>query len=335
LILERQHHANFFSVFYVRRFCRTIPPYLVTIFAIALLNEFVPTWIGSGPQFPLWSYLTFTQGAFMVFTHSIGEHWLGPTWTLAVEEHFYLLVPSLIVFSPRRWLVPELLAIAVGTVALRAFVLYSGHSPMAVYALLPGRADTLVCGLLAAVAFQRQGFRWDRLVPVLRIAPLAMLIATFFLKVLADGRDFDIYSPLLISVGCAAYLLCIVLGTPEARRFKSKVLQFFGNNGYCLYLTHLPILGLAHRLILGSEPDLATQAQWLVTVAALPVCVLVGWGMTKLIEEPLTGYGRNWRWSAQLRVQSMPGREGELPQPQASGRHQPIASVQGNIELAS
>jgi hypothetical protein len=67
----------------------------------------------------------------------------------------------------------------------------------------------------------------------------------------------------------------------------------------------------------------------------LPVCVLVGWGMTKLIEEPLTGYGRNWRWSAQVRVQSMPGREGELPQPQASGRHQPIASVQGNIELAS
>jgi peptidoglycan/LPS O-acetylase OafA/YrhL len=60
------------------------------------------------------------------------------------------------------------------------------------------------------------------------------------------------------SIGCAAYLLCIVLGAPEARRFESKVLQFFGNNGYCLYLTHLPILGLAHHLFLRSEPDLAT-----------------------------------------------------------------------------
>jgi peptidoglycan/LPS O-acetylase OafA/YrhL len=129
-----------------------------------------------------------------------------------------------------------------------------------------------------------------------------MLTATFLLKIGAGDESFGAFSPLLVSIGCAAYLLCIVFGAQEARRFKSKILQFFGNNGYCLYLTHLPILGLAHRLILGAEPDLATPAQWLVTLAALPVCVLVGWGMTKPIEEPLTGYGRNWRWSAQFRL---------------------------------
>jgi peptidoglycan/LPS O-acetylase OafA/YrhL len=91
-------------------------------------------------------------------------------------------------------------------------------------------------------------------------------------------------------------MLCIVLGTPEARLYHSKVLQFLGNNGYCLYLTHLPILGLMHGLILGSKPGLITLEQWLVTFAALPIAVLVGWGMTKLIEEPLTRYGRTWRW---------------------------------------
>ncbi len=56
-----------------------------------------------------------------------------------------------------------------------------------------------------------------------------------------------------------------------------------------------------HGLILGGQPDLATSPQWLVTVAALPVCVLAGWGMTRLIEEPLTRYGRTWRWGAQPR----------------------------------
>ena len=56
-----------------------------------------------------------------------------------------------------------------------------------------------------------------------------------------------------------------------------------------------------HGVILGTRPDLVTPAQWLVTVAALPVCVLVGWGMTRLIEEPLTRYGRTWRWSPEVR----------------------------------
>ena len=76
------------------------------------------------------------------------------------------------------------------------------------------------------------------------------------------------------------------------------IVVFFGDNGYCLYLTHLPILGLAHGLVLGTAPDLATPAQWAVTLAAIPVCVAVGWGMTKLLEEPLSRYGRNaWRWA--------------------------------------
>jgi len=51
-----------------------------------------------------------------------------------------------------------------------------------------------------------------------------------------------------------------------------------------------------HGLILGSRPDLEHPAQWLVTLAALPVATLAGWGMTRLVEAPLTAYGRNWRW---------------------------------------
>jgi peptidoglycan/LPS O-acetylase OafA/YrhL len=322
LILERQYHANFFSVFYIRRFCRTIPPYVVTILVVVLLNRLMPAWTDAETQFPLWSYLTFVQGGFMVVTHSIGEHWLAPTWTLAVEEHFYLLVPSLIVFSPRRWLVPELILIAVGAVILRMAVIWGGHSQMLIFALLPGRADILVCGLLAAVAIHAKGINWAGLIPALRILPLVALVACLLLKIAASDEIFGTFSPLVIAVGCAAYLLGIVHGVPEARRFKSKVLQFFGNNGYCLYLTHLPILGLAHWLILGSKPDLATPAQWLVTLAALPVCVLVGWGMTKLIEEPLTEYGRSWRWSP--RSASSPGLRRGRTSPAVDG---PVGSV--------
>ena len=76
-----------------------------------------------------------------------------------------------------------------------------------------------------------------------------------------------------------------------------------------------------HGVILGTRPDLATPAQWLVTVAALPVCVLVGWGMTRLIEEPLTRYGRTWRWSAEVR-----GPAWRPPWP-LDGRRQPVTDL--------
>jgi peptidoglycan/LPS O-acetylase OafA/YrhL len=103
------------------------------------------------------------------------------------------------------------------------------------------------------------------------------------------------------TVGGVSFLLSIVRGAPEARRFESRTLRFFGDNSYCLYLVHLPLLALAHGLLLGAAPDLQTPWQWAVTLATLPVCVLAGWGLTKLIEEPLMVYGRRWRWSAERR----------------------------------
>jgi peptidoglycan/LPS O-acetylase OafA/YrhL len=313
LILDRRHHANFFAVFYLRRCARIVPAYLLTILLVTLAIRLAPpAWADAGTQFPLWSYLTFCQGFFMVLTHTIGAHWLAPTWTLGVEEHFYLLVPALIVFTPRRWLVPVLLAAGGAAVTLRTILYATSGNQFIALTLLPGLADVLVCGLLAAVAMRSPRIDWPRLVPALRATPLLALLGVFALRAIGPA-PFGALGPLLVAIGCTAYLLCIVHNTPEARRFHSPTLQFFGNNGYCLYLTHLPVLGLMHGLILGTAPDLTTPAQWLVTLAALPVCVLVGWGMTKLIEEPLTRYGRTWRWSDAARDAAPTPAGGLLP----------------------
>ena len=302
LILERRDHANFLMVFYVRRFCRIIPAYLLVVLVLSIVVAHVPrAWFDTTVEFPVASYLTFTQVFYMIDTASIGNHWLAPTWTLAFEEHFYLVAPALIVFLPRRWLVPALLAASVLAVGLRFAIFEFGFlNEMAALVLLPMRADLIVCGLLAAIAVKSGKVDWPSVIPVLRFMPAAMLFAAIGLK-LVDEALFNILTPTVIAIGCVAYLLCIFLGTPEAVRFRSKALQFFGNNGYCLYLTHLPVLGAMHGIFLGTPPDIETGAQWLVTIASLPVCVLVGWGLTRLIEEPLTRYGRRWRWSPERR----------------------------------
>ena len=302
LILEKKDHANFFAVFYVRRFARILPAYVITVLGLSLIiSQIGAAWVDADVRFPLWSYLTFVQGFFMVSTGAIGAHWLAPTWTLAVEEHFYLVIPAAIVFTPRRWLAPALVAAGLAAVALRIAIYYFGFSSeMAALALFPGRADILVCGLLAAIALKNQHIDWSRYDLALRVFPIAALLGACGLKAISAPL-FGVCAPLLVAMGCACFLLAIVRGAAEGERFKSRILQFFGNNGYCLYLTHLPILGLAHGLLLGTRPDLVSGEQWLVTCAALPVAVLVGWAMTKLVEEPLTAYGRRWRWSPTMR----------------------------------
>ena len=298
LILEKSRHANFFSVFYVRRTLRIIPAYVLTVVVVSGLMALCdPAWSGALSAFPLWSYLTFSQPFFMISTGSIGAHWLAPTWTLALEEHFYLLAPLIIVLAPRRllpWLLGAATVLAVG-VRLAFYALYPDN-PMPALVLLPSRADLLCLGILAAVAMSVWTVDWPRFDFALRLTPILAMVSILGLKAMG-GTLADALVPLAMAIGCTTFLLALVRDAPEARRFKSPLLRFFGDNSYCIYLTHIPVLGLMHGLILGGRPALETPAQWAVAVAALPVCVLVGWGMTKLVEEPLTRYGRSWRWS--------------------------------------
>ena len=90
-------------MFYARRVFRTLPIYFVCLLVNAvLLSVFSGHWVDADGAFPIWSYFVFAQNFFMAASDGIGAHWLAPTWTLAVEEHFYLLVPALFFIVPRR-----------------------------------------------------------------------------------------------------------------------------------------------------------------------------------------------------------------------------------------
>ncbi len=307
LILERMDCANFFVVFYVRRVCRTLPVYFFCValvyFCMHLLGS--PQWMDVRTEFPLWSYLTFTQNFFMISSNSIGPHWLAPTWTLSVEEQFYLFAPALFAILPRRLLLGVFACAAFAALFIRAMVFEGGVStPMTALFMLPGNADSLFAGMFAAVLYKTDGIDLGRHATLLQILPIVALVATFALKII-DGDTGGLTQSLgffLISVGCAAFILCIVIGTPEARRFDLPALCFFGNTSYSIYLTHLAVLGLMHGLLLGSQPDVADWRQIAVTIAALPVAFFIGWAFTKMVEEPITAYGRTWRWSKEKRI---------------------------------
>lgn len=301
LIIEKKDSENFISVFFMRRICRTIPSYMISvslIFAMLWIFRSQP-WTRFETEFPLWSYLTFTQNIFMGATNSVGAYWAAPTWTLALEEQLYLLLPLLFLLTPQRYWMRILIAVAILAVVLRALIFTSGLvSPIWGYAILPTRGDVLVLGVIAAILFKDQRIDLSRYDLALRCAPVVLLFVAVCL-ILADPlerRLFNIFGPFVVCAGFACLLLAMVRGAPEAKRFESRFLCFFGHISYCIYLTHLMVLGLMHGLILNAKPELGTLTQWLVTCAALIVTVALAWLMTTFIEAPLTAYGRSWKW---------------------------------------
>lgn len=302
LIIEKKDSGNFLPVFYLRRVCRTFPTYFLTSAVLLAIGAALASkpWVHTGQELPAWSYFVFMQNAFMLTRDSVGLHWLSPTWTLALEEQFYIVAPFFFLWVDRRYWAVTLAALCVAGVVLRAVGVFSGLIDFAPLVLLPASMDVLCMGMLLAVLVKNNSIDWERWSLSLRVAPIACLVATFISQRLDSGDSrawLQILSPFFVAMAATFFILMLVKGAPEARRYKSSFLRFFGNISYSIYLTHLGVLGLMHGFILGGVPDLATPAQWAVTLLALGTTIALAWIMTVTIEEPITRWGRSFRWN--------------------------------------
>jgi peptidoglycan/LPS O-acetylase OafA/YrhL len=300
LIIDKGDRENFLRIFYIRRVCRTFPIYFVCVLgAYGLIAWQNAGWNDMAHAFPFWSYLTFTQNFFFAAQSSTGAHWISPTWTMAVEEQFYLLAPALMLLTPARRIAAVLLAIAIGAMLFRMAGNIFDWPRYAGLVLLPARADTLALGMLAAVVFMRGWWTSKRALDHMRVSVPLLVFGALGLRVLEgeNGIWFPSLGFFMIALAGAIYVLTIARGAPERDRYENDFLRFFGHNSFAIYLTHMPILWLMHGLWLGQKPSIETVAGALVTIACIPVCIAVSRALTHLVEEPFTAYGRSFAWS--------------------------------------
>ncbi|WP_339109623.1 acyltransferase family protein [Thioclava sp. GXIMD4216] len=214
------------------------------------------------------------------------------TWSLSVEEQFYLLFPFLL-FMVIKWrpsaLVPLTLLGIMGGVILSEWGLR--HSPTGAYFLLPFRGFEFLIGALAAYL---PAPRKDR--PILR--PLALATLGLCMVWLTPDMPFP---GLRAGVPSFATAVLLWVGRFPLPRQTGGMLAggmlgagFLGRISYSLYLWHWPLMAFL-RSLAGEVPD-ALMA------LCVGVSVILAWLSWRYIEKPFarlpTGHSPILRWSA-------------------------------------
>ena len=254
LIEEHQRSGRVdFARFYLRRALRLFPA-LVVLLAFGLMFAIA---FPRAPQSPHilrgigYSLVYASNWATMRDPQLLGP--LGHTWSLSVEEQFYLVWPPILflIFRAsrnRRILLVATLSIAAISAMWRLVLSLLGSTPWQLYVGTDTRADALLIGCAAAVALANQGFASlasNSRVPRYLAAGGAILIALLMRGTPLEwlGYDRGMFSVVALATACILVALVTQRDWRPAVVLSNPILAWIGRLSYSLYLWHLPIFG--------------------------------------------------------------------------------------------
>ena len=295
--------------FYLRRVQRLLPNVVVTVLAVLLLwTIFMPP-SAARPVARQSLWTIFDASNFYVWRY-LGGYWgnaaewspLTHTWSLGVEEQFYLLFPGslllLAYLQPKRL---RLWLIVAASLSFGLCVYVTRLHPTAAFYLLPTRIWELLIG--AALAAYRTPLGEDETRPhpehgvntreVIGLAGFGMIILGFVL--INDGSGFPGWVSIVPTSGALLILWSVADGnTRLARLLSTSPLVNTGKASYSIYLWHWPLITLGKALA-----SLYGRPQILGAVAGGIAGVLFGWIAYAGVEQPLRrrGPGRSRRFA--------------------------------------
>jgi peptidoglycan/LPS O-acetylase OafA/YrhL len=258
LLLEEWQRSGSISLksFYWRRLLRLGPALLVLLAVMyAFADVFLLPLEASQTRRALpVAFVYASDLALAFFNIRLGA--LQHTWSLAIEEHFYLVWPLLLVAGlklglSRRWLLLITLLLAVASMIQRATLHQLGAPPVRTYYGIDTRADALLIGCAAGMAVTWGLLRGNHVRLLLIPASVLIvfcLIATDYASPLMHLGGFT-----LLAVAAAVLIVNAVLSPASqlTALFEVRPLVWVGRISYGLYLWHYPVFKAANLLQLG------------------------------------------------------------------------------------
>lgn len=310
ILLRERNSPRYFSTFYLRRFHRIFPIYyawLILFLIVRLVAVHVyaepPSTFHTGCPIPL--YFVYLQNWFFS-ERGFALSWLGPTWSLGVEEQFYLTIPLLVRFLPLRRLTQLLVALVLFAPLFRVAVYVAYGWPSFVgpaFAWTPSRADQLALGVLAAiVSSSPTGREWIRRHLQLIYGMLTIFTLLICVQILPILELTSVEGNVVAPCTIEFFALCLILVLvyhPQGKLAAFCRLSWFRQLGiysYCIYLIHYGIDHACFYFILHGRTRFNDWPSIFVSFMAFGITIGVAALSWRYFEKPLLKRGEIYRY---------------------------------------
>lgn len=273
-----------FKAYYLRRILRIWPPMYIFLGVVALLAGLGAMGFDDLNIAALLAQACHFGNYYQIFHESTFFPGTGVLWSLAVEEHFYLVYPFVLWLVLRRWksgtAVGVMLAACLATLAWRYWLVSHGSSENRTYKGSDTRLDSLLFGCVLGLIFN-VATAWCRRQPTWRIAAIlapsfALLLATFAI------RNPHFRETLRYTLqGVAIFpIFAFALSFPKSawcRWLDNPVLTHLGTISYSIYLFHYTAIQLG-RYYIGNP--------WVTALVALVAALAAAEAMYHWVEKP-------------------------------------------------
>jgi peptidoglycan/LPS O-acetylase OafA/YrhL len=297
--------ATALKSFYIRRALRIFPPYFGMLAFVWFVNL-------EGARGSLkWHALYLSN-----FWYALRNEWtpwvLCHTWSLSIEEQFYIVWPLVILLAPRRLIAPICVAVITVSLGYRFYWPLTGTPLLARDLLPPASLDALVAGALLAVC-RRSTEGWPRWM-WLSLAPLtAAAIMFLWLKSVPMtpalewlawiGAEVSPIIPLVMLVGCCSSGLQGAFG----RFLELPPITAIGRISYGVYLFHPIVLSFVVKAQAWIPVNVSEQGSGRFVIATTGTLMLaaISW---LVVEKPLNQLKRYFPYIS-------PGKQAHIPSP--------------------
>lgn len=303
IILDNFQKPHFLTTFWMRRCCRILPILFLLIGFCFTLEAVLPPegaayhWLFDGLM-PWWSYVLFVENIFMGKYGSFGGSFLAVTWSLAVEEQFYLIAPIAILLFGKKHFLRALLPLVLLSLLLTLIVALSSLPRLFVDLNLP----FIMSGLLFGIGLA--GLLRNEYLSRLLLESRGIILLCFSLQLVAtafliQSRAFSFFYSIWWSLLYVVFI-CVALlykGSHLTAVLRFTPLRFFGVISYGLYLLHQPVSGMIHGWLRNDQkPYFYDSWGAVVTGIAFLVAVMVSWVSFRFYETPFLRYGHRFNY---------------------------------------